>query len=38
MVLVGFFLFIILKFGNAVGKVANPAGIAIEAAKKAAGL
>ena len=38
MVLVGFVLFIFLKFGNAVGKVANPSGIAIEAAKKAAGL
>lgn len=33
-----FILWIILKFGNAVGKVANPQGIAIDAFKKAAGL
>ena len=38
LVLAGFVLFIILKFGNAVGRVANPQSIAIEAAKKAAGL
>jgi len=38
MILVGFFLFIILKFGNAVGKIASPSSIAIDAAKKAAGL
>lgn len=38
LILIFIVLYIILKFGNAVGKFANPQALAVDAAKRAAGL